>query len=424
MPNIIIVGAQWGDEGKGKIVDFLTETSDVVARSQGGNNAGHTVVNNDTKYVLHLVPSGILWEDKQCVIGNGVVIDPIGLVQEIETLEGQGVKISPENLTISERAHITLPAHRSLDAAREAGLGQKKIGTTGRGIGPTYADKALRTGLRMAHLRDPDTFREKARVRTEEANEVLKGVGLEEVDFDATFPEFEKAAKRLVTHLGDTAVKLHTAIKGGKSVLFEGSQGTYLDIDHGTYPFVTSSNTTAGGACTGSGVSPRVIDCVVGVAKAYTTRVGGGPFITEDAEFSAKLHALGLEFGATTGRARRCGWLDLVLLRYATIVNGFDEIALTILDGLDDMESIQVCVAYEFDGNTITTPPSTMEEWARCKPVYETLPGWLSDTTGIRKFSDLPENARAYLDKVTEATDVPVTLVGVGPDREQTLRRD
>ena len=424
MPNIIIVGAQWGDEGKGKIVDFLTETSDVVARSQGGNNAGHTVVNNDTKYVLHLVPSGILWEEKQCVIGNGVVIDPIGLVGEIEKLEGQGVKISPDNLTISERAHITLPAHRRLDAARESGLGQKKIGTTGRGIGPTYADKALRNGLRMAHLRDADTFREKAKARTEEANEALKRAGLEEVDFEATYPDFEKAATRLVNHLGDTAVVLHTAIKAGKSVLFEGSQGTYLDIDHGTYPFVTSSNTTAGGACTGSGVSPRAIDCVVGVAKAYTTRVGEGPFITEDAEFSDKLHALGLEFGATTGRARRCGWLDLVLLRYASIVNGFDEIALTILDGLDDMDSIQVCVAYEFDGKTITTPPSTMEEWARCKPVYETLPGWLSDTTGIRKFSELPENARGYLAKVTEATGVPVTLVGVGPDREQTLRRD
>ncbi|MDB4673813.1 adenylosuccinate synthase [Verrucomicrobiales bacterium] len=424
MPNIIIVGAQWGDEGKGKIVDFLTETSDVVARSQGGNNAGHTVVNNDTKYVLHLVPSGILWEDKQCVIGNGVVIDPIGLVEEIEKLESQGVKIGPENLTISERAHITLPAHRRLDAARESGLGQKKIGTTGRGIGPTYADKALRNGLRMAHLRDAAIFREKAKARTEEANEALQRAGLEEVDFEATYPEFEKAANRLVEHLGDTAVVLHTEIKAGKSILFEGSQGTYLDIDHGTYPFVTSSNTTAGGACTGSGVSPRVIDSVVGVAKAYTTRVGEGPFITEDAGFSDKLHALGLEFGATTGRARRCGWLDLVLLRYASIVNGFDEIALTILDGLDDMDSVQVCVAYEFDGKTITTPPSTMEEWARCKPVYETLPGWLSDTTGIRKFSELPENARGYLAKVTEATGVPVTLVGVGPDREQTLRRD
>jgi len=423
MSNTVIVGAQWGDEGKGKIVDYLTESSDIVVRAQGGNNAGHTVINGDNKYVLHLIPSGILWEGKTCVIGNGVVLDPVSLLQEIDGLEAQGVTITPENLLISEGAHVVMPYHRGLDAAKESRLGANKIGTTGRGIGPAYADKIQRTGLRLAHLRDREFVREKLASRGAEANTILGEAGVETVDLDETLDSYIAAATRLLPFVKNTVAWLHCEIKAGKNLLFEGAQGTYLDIDHGTYPYVTSSNTTSGGACTGSGVPPRAIDRVVGVAKAYTTRVGEGPFVTEDAEFSAKLHALGREFGATTGRARRCGWLDIVLLRFANMVNGFDEFAVTILDGLDDMESIKICIAYELDGQRLTTPPSTVTELERCTPVYEELPGWNCSTTGAKSFTDLPANALAYLERIAAETGVPINLAGVGPDRAQTIRR-
>ncbi len=421
MSNTIIVGAQWGDEGKGKIVDYLTENTDVVVRAAGGNNAGHTVINNGTKYILHLIPSGILWKDKICVIGNGVVMDPTGLLAEMAKLRGQGVTITPENLLISETAHLVMPYHRGLDKVREAKRGDKKIGTTGRGIGPAYADKVERDGLRTILMTQPEIFEEELRDRLARHNATFAELGVELVPVEETVKEMLEAAKTLAPHITNTTVYLHEAIKAGKSLLFEGAQGTYLDIDHGTYPFVTSSNTTAGGACTGSGVPPRMIDKVVAVGKAYTTRVGSGPFVTENDAIGDMLHNMGREFGATTGRARRCGWLDSVLVRYAVMINGADELAITNLDGLDGLDTIQICTAYTLRGKTIHYPPSTAADLAACVPVYETHQGWKQDLSGIRNFADLPPLAKAYLKRLEELTGARVSLVGIGPDREQTL---
>ena len=423
MPNTIVVGAQWGDEGKGKIVDFLTETADVVARAQGGNNAGHTVISAGTKYVLHLVPSGILWGNKLNVIGNGVVLDPIGLCEEIDKLRGQGLTITSQNLIISDCAHLAMPYHRGLDQAREVQRGDKKIGTTGRGIGPSYADKVERTGLRGSALRDADALCKEVAERIEMHNAFVTSQGIAPVDAEVLLPKLRAAAEMLAPHVTNTVVALHEAIEAGKNVLFEGAQGTYLDIDHGTYPFVTSSNTTAGGACTGSGVPPRFISDVVAVAKAYTTRVGSGPFITENDDIGDMLHNMGREFGATTGRARRCGWLDMVLVRYACMVNGASELAITNLDGLDCLDEIKICTAYELDGKTIHYPPSTIEEIERCKPIYESHEGWKQDLSGAQSFADLPPKALAYLDRVAELARTPIKLLGIGPAREQTLRR-
>jgi adenylosuccinate synthase len=421
MANTIIVGLQWGDEGKGKIVDYLTESSDIVARAQGGANAGHTVINNGMKYILHLIPSGVLWPDKMCVIGNGVVIDPIGLLEEMDTLRAQGVKITPDNLVISESAHLTMPYHKSLDLAREKRRGVNKIGTTGRGIGPCYADKIERQGLRVTDLRDPSKLEQEITWRAELHNQELESTGFGRVDVADVVRQITAAAERLRPHIANTAVYLHNAMTSGKSVLFEGAQGTYLDIDHGTYPFVTSSNTTAGGACTGSGVSPRKIEKVVGVAKAYTTRVGEGPFTTENAGISDMLHDMGREFGATTGRARRCGWLDAVLLRYAVMVNGCDELAITNLDGLDGLDKVSICARYRLDGKEIDHPPVTIAELERCEPIYEELDGWKQDISGMTNYADLPAKAKAYLKRLGELSGAPVALLGVGPSRDQTL---
>ena len=421
MSNTIIVGAQWGDEGKGKIVDYLTENTDVVVRAAGGNNAGHTVISNGTKYILHLIPSGILWKDKVCVIGNGVVMDPIGLLEEMAKLRGQGVTITPENLLISETAHLVLPYHKGLDKAREAKRGDKKIGTTGRGIGPAYADKVERDGIRTILMTQPEILEEELRDRLARHNATFAELGVELVPVEETVKIILEAAKTLAPHITNTTVFLHEAIKAGKNLLFEGAQGTYLDIDHGTYPFVTSSNTTSGGACTGSGVPPRMIDKVVAVGKAYTTRVGSGPFVTENEDIGDMLHNMGREFGATTGRARRCGWLDSVLVRYAVMINGADELAITNLDGLDGLDTIQICTAYTLRGKTIHYPPSTAADLAACVPVYETHQGWKQDLSGIRKFADLPPLAKAYLKRLEELTGARVSLVGIGPDREQTL---
>ncbi len=421
MSNTVIVGAQWGDEGKGKIVDYLTEGADVVVRAAGGNNAGHTVISSGTKYILHLIPSGILWKEKTCVIGNGVVMDPIGLLAEMAKLRGQGVTITPENLLISETAHLVMPYHRGLDKAREAKRGDKKIGTTGRGIGPAYADKVERDGLRTILMTQPEIFEEELRDRLARHNATFAELGVELVPVEETVKEMLDAAKALAPHITNTTVYLHEAIKAGKNLLFEGAQGTYLDIDHGTYPFVTSSNTTSGGACTGSGVPPRMIDKVVAVGKAYTTRVGSGPFVTENDDIGDMLHNMGREFGATTGRARRCGWLDAVLVRYAVMLNGADELAITNLDGLDGLDTIQICTAYTLRGKTIHYPPSTAADLAACVPVYETHQGWKQDLSGIKKFSDLPPLAKAYLKRMEELTGARISLVGVGPDREQTL---
>lgn len=421
MPNTIIVGLQWGDEGKGKIVDYLTERTDIVARAQGGANAGHTVINNGTKYVLSLVPSGVLWPEKMCVIGNGVVIDPIGLLDEMDRLRGQGVSITPANLVISESAHVTMPYHKELDKARELRRGPNKIGTTGRGIGPCYADKIERQGLRITDLRDPSKLEHEITWRAELHNQELVSTGLPKIDVAKVVEGIAAAAERLRPHFTNTTVYLHNAMSAGKSVLFEGAQGTYLDIDHGTYPFVTSSNTTAGGACTGSGVSPRKIEKVVGVAKAYTTRVGEGPFTTENDDISDMLHNMGREYGAVTGRARRCGWLDAVLLRYAVIVNGCDELAITNLDGLDGLAKVSICTHYELDGRVIEYPPVTIEEIKRCVPVYEEHEGWTQDISGITSYSALPAQAKHYLKRLGELAGAPVKLLGVGPSRDQTL---
>ena len=420
MPNIVIVGAQWGDEGKGKIVDYLTDQTEIVVRAQGGNNAGHTVISEGEKYVLHLIPSGILWPGKTCVIGNGVVIDPVSLLEEIDTLAKQGVTVESDRLLISNRAHLVLPSHRALDALAESSRGDGKIGTTKRGIGPAYSDKIDRSGLRLHELFE-DSFPQRLTQNLTACNELLDAADMETIDVAASLAAYTKAAERLRPFVCDTIAFLHQALSESRSLLFEGAQGTYLDVDFGTYPYVTSSNTTSGGACTGSGVPPQRIDKVVGVIKAYTTRVGEGPFPTEDDSFGDVLHGMGREFGATTGRERRCGWLDLVLLRYAAYVNGIDELAMTNLDGLDGLDEIPVCTHYELDGKKLDLPPASADDLARCKPVYETLPGWKTSIEEARHLADLPEKAREYLDYVTRTTGVPITSVGVGPDRTQTL---
>src|SRR4051794_32338018 len=365
MANTILVGAQWGDEGKGKIIDFLTETADIVVRSQGGNNAGHTVIVGGTKYVLHLIPSGILRPKKKCVIGNGVVIDPVAVATEIAGLAAQKIKVSKDNLLISDCAHLVLPYHRLLDEQREAKKGKNKIGTTKRGIGPAYGDKAARVGLRMGDLMQPALFSEKLALRIKENNAVLKAFGAKPLSYAQVLADYQAAAAQLAPFVGNTVVYLHHALKDGREILFEGAQGTFLDIDHGTYPYVTSSNTTAGGACTGSGVPPHRMDRVVGVLKAYTTRVGEGPLPTENADIADMLHGMGREFGATTGRPRRCGWFDAVATRHAAMVNGIDELAVTNVDGLDTLETIKVCIGYRDGGKRYDYVPNEIEAFGR-----------------------------------------------------------
>ncbi|MBQ7024430.1 MAG: adenylosuccinate synthase [Akkermansia sp.] len=419
--NTLVIGSQWGDEGKGKVIDFLTETADVVARSQGGSNAGHTVIAKGQKYVLHLIPSGILWEGKVNVIGNGVVINPTSLVEEIEYLREKGVSITPANLLISDRAHVVLPIHKDIDGAQEEALGDQKIGTTRQGIGPTYADKARRVGIRMIDLADPVRLEAVLKARIKTANEELVRLGWPAADPEVTLRAVMTAADVLRPHITNTIPVLNNAIKAGKTVLFEGAQGAMLDIDFGTYPFVTSSNTSAGGCCTGSGVAPTRIDKIIGVCKAYTTRVGEGPFVTEDDEFGDYLHGLGREFGATTGRPRRCGWTDGVVLRFSAMFNGFDEMAMTNLDGLDELESIKICTGYRMGDEVLEYPPALMEDWAKCTPIYETLPGWQQDISKCSTWDELPENCKAYVKRFGEIVGCPVGSVGVGPDREQTI---
>ena len=421
MSNTILIGAQWGDEGKGKIIDFLTEKADLVVRSQGGNNAGHTVIVRGKKYVLHLIPSGILRPGKMCVIGNGVVIDPIAVAKEIDGLRAEKIKVTPKNLMISDGAHVVLPYHRALDEQREAKKGKNKIGTTKRGIGPAYGDKAARVGLRVGDLVQPERFAEKLAVRIKENNAVLKAFGAKPLKYEQVLADYAAAAVQLAPFVGNTVVYLHHALKAGREILFEGAQGTFLDIDHGTYPYVTSSNTTAGGACTGSGVPPHRMDSVLGVMKAYTTRVGEGPFPTENVAFSDFLHGLGREFGATTGRARRCGWFDAVATRYAGMINGIDQIAVTNVDGLDTLASIKVCVAYKLGRKTLEVPPSDHRELAECVPVYEEFDGWQTPTHEAKSWSALPKRAQAYLRKLAEFSGGKLTIVSVGPNRDQTI---
>ncbi len=419
--NTLVIGSQWGDEGKGKIIDVLTETADLVVRSQGGSNAGHTVIAQGKKYVLHLVPSGILWPGKVNVIGNGVVINPTSLVEEIRYLQDKGVTITPENLLISDRAHVVLPIHKEIDAAQEEALGDQKIGTTKQGIGPTYADKARRLGIRMVDFIDRAHLQNVLEARIKTANDELVRLGWPAADPAETLNAVMAAADVLRPHITNTIPVLNKAIQAGKDVLFEGAQGAMLDIDFGTYPFVTSSNTSAGGCCTGSGVAPTRISKIIGVCKAYTTRVGAGPFVTEDDEIADYLHGLGREFGATTGRPRRCGWTDGVVLRFSAMFNGFDEMAMTNLDGLDERESIKICTAYRMGDQILEYPPALLEDWEKCEPIYETLPGWQQDISTCTTWDELPENCKAYVKRFGEIVGCPVGSVGVGPDREQTI---
>ncbi|MFZ3377591.1 MAG: adenylosuccinate synthase [Chthoniobacterales bacterium] len=421
MANTILVGAQWGDEGKGKIIDVLTAKVDVVVRSQGGNNAGHTVIHRGAKYILHLIPSGILRRGKICVIGNGVVVDPVALVAEIEGLRKLGIIIG-KNLLISDCAHLVLPYHRLLDEQRELRQGRAKLGTTKRGIGPAYGDKAARTGLRMSDLMlQPILFSKKLQAKILENNSILQALGAKPINFREVNESYLAAGEKLRPFVDNTVVYLHRALERGKEILFEGAQGTFLDIDHGTYPYVTSSNTTAGGACTGTGVPPQRMDRVVGVMKAYTTRVGEGALPTEDEELAKMLHQLGREFGATTGRARRCGWFDAVATRYATMINGIDELAITNLDGLDQVDPIRVCVGYRLNGKRLDVPPCDAAQLDNCEPIYKEMRGWNQSTQSARKLSQLPSAAKDYVKYIAKLTGARLSIISVGPTRAQTI---
>jgi len=422
MANTILVGAQWGDEGKGKIIDVLTEEADIVVRTQGGNNAGHTVFIGKKKYVLHLIPSGILRKGKICVIGNGVVVDPISLVAEIDGLARLGIKVDHTNFALSETSHLVLPYHRELDEQRETLKGKNKIGTTKRGIGPAYGDKAARTGLRVIDLVNPPRFAELLKFKIKENNEILKAFGAPPLSYKSVNEAYRAAGERLKPFVTNTVVFLHQATQRGENILFEGAQGTFLDIDHGTYPFVTSSNTTAGGACTGSGIPPHRMDRVVGVMKAYITRVGEGPLPTENAEIADLLHSMGREFGATTGRARRCGWFDAVATRHAAMVNGIDELAVTNVDGLDTLDVIRACVGYRVGTQQFDYVPNDIELLTKCEPVYVDFPGWKTPTSKARRWKDLPQRARAYLKAIAQLTGAELSIVSVGPSREQTIK--
>ena len=421
MATTILVGAQWGDEGKGKIIDALTERADVVVRYQGGNNAGHTVEVGDEKYVLHLIPSGILHRGKISIIGNGVVIDPVALLGEIDHLQERGVKVGG-NLYVSETAHLVFPYHRLLDEIREQQKGKRKIGTTKRGIGPAYADKVARTGLRLVDLLTPDRFSEKLRGKVRENNEIFKAFGAKPLSFATINRQYLDCARRLRPYITDTVTLLNRAVRAGKNILFEGAQGTLLDIDFGTYPFVTSSSATAGGACTGAGIPPNRIDCVVGVMKAYTTRVGEGPFPTEllDAQ-GAMLRETGREFGATTGRPRRCGWFDAVATRYSVMLNGINDLAVTKLDVLDALPTIKVCVGYKLGKKMFETVPNDFEILQRCVPVYQEFSGWQTSTKQAKDFEQLPKRARVYLQKLAQLSGAKLSIVSVGARREETI---
>ncbi|TGU74108.1 adenylosuccinate synthase [Geomonas terrae] len=423
MANVVVIGAQWGDEGKGKVVDIYTEYADNVVRYQGGNNAGHTLVVGDEKVILHLIPSGILHDGKRCVIGNGVVLDPEVFIMEITRLKSNGYLKDDSMLLLSEALHIIMPYHKRIDIARERNSGAKKIGTTGRGIGPAYEDKIGRRGIRLMDLLDEKAFTRKVKEVLDEKNLILTQLlGDEPFTFEEIYNEYMEYAKVLRKYAADTSLLLHREIKAGKSLLFEGAQGTLLDVDHGTYPYVTSSSTCSGGACTGSGVSPREIHEVVGISKAYATRVGSGPFPTELLDDTGEaLRQAGREFGSTTGRPRRCGWFDALVARYAVRVNGLSGIAITKLDVLTGLETIKVCTAYKYKEQILDEIPASLEVMELCTPIYEELPGWSEDITGAKSLAELPKNAQAYVTRVQELSGAPVVLVSVGPRRDETI---
>ncbi len=422
MAITVLVGVQWGDEGKGKIIDVLTENVDVVVRFQGGNNAGHTVEIGREKFVLHLIPSGIFRKKATCIIGNGVVVDPLALEEEIRSLEKRGVKIG-KRLQLSTRSHLIFAYHRMMDAMHEGSRSEgKKIGTTKRGIGPAYADKMSRIGIRALELLNLKRLEKSFRERAEYYNGIFKAAKMEQVDIDAEWSKISKAAKFLGRYVTDTVISINEAANSKKDILFEGAQGMWLDVDYGTYPFVTSSNTTTSGACTGSGLSPKYIENVVGVIKAYTTRVGEGPFPTELKDETGELiRKTGREFGATTGRPRRCGWFDAISSRYSCMVNGVDSLAVTKLDVLDMLPEIKICTAYRINGKKTTAMPSDTDDITAAVPVYETMPGWQQTTSDARSFKALPKNAQKYLKRISELAGAKIGIISVGPNRDQTF---
>ncbi len=419
----VLVGTQWGDEGKGKIIDVMTENADLVVRFQGGNNAGHTVEIGKEKYVLHLIPSGIFRPPARCVIGNGVVVDPLALEKEIRDLQQRGIEVTPERLMVSDRAHLIMPYHRLADALHEASRAPgKKIGTTQRGIGPAYADKVSRIGIRALEMLDPARLERRFREQAVAYHDLLANAGLPPLDVDAETVRLLAAAAFLAPYVTDTALVVNRYAREDRSILFEGAQGMWLDVDYGTYPYVTSSNTVAAGASTGSGLSPKYINEIVGVVKAYATRVGEGPFPTElDNDEGEELRRIGREFGATTGRPRRCGWFDAVSARYSCMVNGVDILAVTKLDVLDTLAEIKVCIAYEIDGVRTETMPADTEAIARAVPVYTSFPGWQAPTTAARSFAELPAAAQDYLSKIAALVDAEIGIISVGPNRSQTF---
>ncbi len=424
MANVVVVGTQWGDEGKGKVVDLYAENADVIARYQGGNNAGHTIVVKGERTILHLIPSGILHDNKVCIIGNGVVIDPQVVIQELDSLRSRNLLPANTKLFISEKAHLIMPYHRRLDIARESHHLGKKIGTTGRGIGPAYEDKIARVGIRVCDLLDDETLREKIKSNVEEKNFYLtRGFQEEPVDEKSIYEEYAAYAGRISTYVADTSIIIDREIRKGKKILFEGAQGCHLDIDHGTFPYVTSSNTVAGNACSGTGVGPAAIGAVVGICKAYTTRVGEGPFVTElNDDIGAHLQKTGQEFGATTGRIRRCGWLDMVLIRQSVRVSGITGLAITKLDVLTGIDKIQICIGYKTpSGEFMESVPSNLKILSQAEPIYEVMEGWMEDISSARTLEDLPQNARRYVERIEALSGVKLFLISVGPGREETI---
>ena len=425
MSNIVIIGAQWGDEGKGKIVDLLSADITTVVRFQGGNNAGHTVIVGGKKYIMHLIPAGILHPGKMCLIGNGVVLDPTVFCQEMETLAAQGVDMGPDRLKISYKTHLIMPYHSALDIAREKSMGAGKIGTTGRGIGPCYEDRVARCGIRAGDLQDLALLRRKVENALKEKNALLQGLyGGEPLDVDAVMAIMTPLAAKLSPYLADVSSAIIECEQAGGSIMFEGAQGIHLDIDHGTYPFVTSSNTVAGNAAAGSGIGPQHLHRIIGITKAYVTRVGAGPFPTELVDATGEhLQAKGVEFGATTGRKRRCGWQDMVILRESIRLCGMTDIALTKLDVLSGLKEIAICTAYEYKGQKVQFPPQQENAMATCTPVYETMPGWDDNLEQCTSWDQLPQAAKNYIARLEELAGIPVSLVSVGPDRDQTIIR-
>ena len=425
MSNVVVVGTQWGDEGKGKVVDLLSAQVTKVVRFQGGNNAGHTLVVDGKKSIFHVIPSGIFHPDTRCLIGNGVVVDPEVFLEEIKGLFDKGIAINPKRLGVSGRAHLIMPYHKAIDIAREKAKGASRIGTTGRGIGPCYEDKVARAGIRVIDLTDPDILKQKIKANLKEKNFYLANLfGGEPLEYQPIIERYLSIAHELSPFIADVSTELDEAIRRNESILFEGAQGTQLDIDHGTYPYVTSSNPVAANACIGAGIGPKSLDSIVGIVKAYTTRVGAGPFVTELVDETGNyLQEKGQEFGATTGRPRRCGWLDLVVVRYSARINGLTHLAITKLDILTGLDPVNLCVGYEYKGKRLENIPAQLSILDKCSPVYDAMDGWQEDISGARTFKDLPNNAQAYVKRIEDFVDVPVSIISVGSGRNETIVR-